>query len=261
MLLNYRQYSNNGTPLLILHGLFGSLSNWGRHSKNLSEHFAVIGVDLRNHGESFHGSQFNYPIMANDVVELMDHLKISSGYFIGHSMGGKVSMELALTHSDRVEKCIVVDIAPITYPDKADGHLQIISGMKAMALDKISSRKEAEQLLAEFVEDEATRNFVLTNLVRNNEGKYRWCLNLESIENNYAMLREKPSEGEAFTKPTLFIKGAISKYIQSKHEAKILQLFPNANVKIIKQAGHWLHVEQPQVLQKIVLDFLQAKDT
>jgi len=101
---------------------------------------------------------------------------------------------------------------------------------------------------------------VLTNLARNDEGKYRWCLNLESIENNYARLREKPSEGEAFTKPTLFIKGAISKYIQSKHEAKILQLFPNANVKIIMQAGHWLHVEKPQVLKKVVLDFLQAKD-
>ena len=261
MLLNYKQYSAAGKPLFILHGLFGSLSNWGWHSKSLAEHFSVIGIDLRNHGDSFHHAELNYPAMANDVVELMDHLGIASACFIGHSMGGKVAMELALTQSDRVEKLIVVDIAPISYPDKADGHLQVIAGMKAMNFDEISNRNEAEQLLIGFVEDEATRKFVLTNLVRNNEGKYSWRLNLESIENNYARLREKPSLGESFTKPTLFVKGALSKYIQAKHEADILQMFPNASVKIIMQAGHWLHAEKPQAVQKIALDFLQAKDS
>ena len=131
MLLNYKQYSDTGKPLFILHGLFGSLSNWGWHSKNLAEQFSVIGVDLRNHGESFHDAELNYPAMANDVVELMGNLGISSADFIGHSMGGKVAMELALNQGDRVEKLVVVDIAPITYPDKADGHLQVIAGMKS----------------------------------------------------------------------------------------------------------------------------------
>ncbi|NKB33596.1 MAG: alpha/beta fold hydrolase [Pseudomonadales bacterium] len=261
MQLNFRQYSEAGAPLIILHGLFGSLGNWGAHSKYFSEQFAVIGVDLRNHGESPHDVELNYPVMAQDVLELMEQLNIASANFIGHSMGGKVAMELALSAADKVDKLLVVDIAPVDYPEAADGHLRVIDGMKALDFDTIGNRKDAESFLEDFIIDEPTRKFVLTNLERKSEGKYGWRLNLGAIEKNYNRLREKPGGTKPFSKPTLFVKGSQSNYIQEQHKQEILQLFPNAQVKIIMQAGHWLHADKPQAFQKIALDFLQAGES
>lgn len=244
-----------------MHGLFGSLGNWGAHSKFLSAHFSVLGVDLRNHGDSFHDFELNYPVMAEDVLALMDHLNIGSASFIGHSMGGKVAMELALSVGEKINKLMVVDIAPVAYPETADGHLKVIEGMKSLDFSEISNRKEAEHILEGFIEDSATRKFVLTNLVRSDNGAYNWRLNLESIEQNYNRLREKPSGSIPFLKPCLFVKGAESSYIQEQHKPEILELFPNAQVKIIMQAGHWLHADKPQAFQKIAMDFLQTEET
>ena len=256
MLLNFRQYSHEGESLLILHGLFGSLGNWGAHSKFLAEHYSVIGVDLRNHGESFHDSELNYPAMAEDVLELMNHCNIPSANFIGHSMGGKVAMELALSQGDKVNKLVVVDIAPLAYAEAADEHVEVIEGMKALNFDKTKSRLDAEKFLENYFADKPTRKFVLTNLVRNNQGKYSWRLNLESIENNYHRLRERPTAATPFSKPTLFIKGSQSNYIQERQKGEILEMFSNAQLEIIMQAGHWLHADKPQAFQKVVLDFL-----
>lgn len=261
MLLNFRQYSEAGEPLLILHGLFGSLGNWGVHSKFLAAHYSVIGVDLRNHGDSFHDSELNYPVMAEDILALMDHLNIRSASFIGHSMGGKVAMELALSVGERVDKLMVVDIAPVAYAETADGHLKLIEGMKSLDFSEVKHRKDAESILEEFIDDVPTRKFVLTNLVRRENGSYDWCLNMESIERNYNRLREKPSANIPYSNPCLFVKGSESNYIQAKHKQEILELFPQAQVKIIMQAGHWLHADKPQAFQKIALDFLQAEDT
>jgi len=261
MQLNYRQYSDQGKPLLILHGLFGSLSNWGWHSKQLARTYAVHGIDLRNHGDSPHSDELNYQLMAEDVKQLMEQLEITKSYLLGHSMGGKVAMQLALTYPQLVRRLIVVDIAPVAYSDKADGHLNIMFGMNTLNIEQFDSRKQAEVHLAEFIEDEVTRKFVLTNLVRNVDGTYRWRLNLSAIQQHYDRLREKPIGTEAFMKPTLFVKGALSNYIQAKDEAEILELFPTATVKIIMQAGHWLHADKPKAFQKIALDFLsQAED-
>lgn len=258
MSLNYRQYSSEGKPLLILHGLFGSLSNWGWHSKQLAESFAVYAVDLRNHGDSFHAPELNYQVMAEDVRQLMAQLGIKSCYMIGHSMGGKVAMQLALSYPQLIEKLIVVDIAPVAYSATADGHLNVMAGMDALDLEKLHSRAEAEQQLEAFIPDESTRKFVLTNLSRKDDGHYRWRLNLSAIEAHYDRLREKPIGDKPFVGPVLFVKGALSDYIQEQHTAEIIKLFPAASVKIIMQAGHWLHAEKPQALQKIALDFLQA---
>jgi esterase len=255
MQLNYKQYSTQGKPLLVLHGLFGSLANWGWHSKQLASHFAVYAVDLRNHGESPHADAMNYEVMAEDVKQLLQHLQIDSCYMIGHSMGGKVAMQLALTAPELIERLLVVDIAPVTYPAKADGHLGVLAGMKAVDPAAIKNRAEAEQLLEPYIEDEATRRFVLTNLVRQDDGKYKWRLNLLAIEKHYDRLREKPGAGKVFAGPTLFVKGDLSRYLQKKHEPEILEMFPAASVKIIMETGHWLHAEKPQVFQKIALDF------
>lgn len=240
--------------MLVLHGLFGSQSNWGGHCKQLAEEFSVIGVDLRNHGDSDHADEHNYQVMAQDIAELLASLSIESAYILGHSMGGKVAMELALTRPELVSKLLIVDIAPVQYTDKADDHMRVMAGMNALDLPAMRSRTEAEQMLSDYIKDEATRKFIITNLVRNGEAGFAWRLNLPVIEENYDRLREKPSMG-LFEKPTLFVKGELSPYVQAKHEAQILELFPNAGVKIISEAGHWLHADKPQAFQKVAMDF------
>lgn len=258
MELNYKQYSESGSPVLVLHGLFGSLSNWGWHCKQLAEDFAVYGVDLRNHGDSPHSAQLDYQIMAQDVLQLIERLGLESCYIVGHSMGGKVGMQLALSFPHVVEKLVVVDIAPVAYPEGADGHMNVLAAMDAVRLDTIKSRTEAEVTLQEYIPDEATRKFVLTNLVRGQDGMFEWRLNKDSIRDNYANLRAELVAGAAFVKPTLFVKGSLSPYIEAEHEARIKELFPAASVKLVMEAGHWLHAEQPQALQKILLKFLLA---
>lgn len=256
--LNYRKYSDNGPALLILHGLFGSQANWGWHCKQFAAHFSVYGVDLRNHGDSPHAAEFDYPVMAMDVASLITDLGLQSCCILGHSMGGKVGMELALTQPDLIDKLLVVDIAPVSYPEQAEGHLRVLAGMNALPLESIASRNEAEKFLRDFILDEPTRKFVLTNLVRRPEGGFRWRLNLPAIEANYDALRVMPAHVGHFEKPTLFVKGAESAYIQASHKAEILSLFPGSDVKIIMGAGHWLHADKPQVFKKIAMDFLCA---
>jgi len=258
MELNYRQYSESGSPVLVLHGLFGSLSNWGWHCKQLAEQYAVYGVDLRNHGDSPHSDQLDYQVMAEDVRQLIIRLGLKSCCIVGHSMGGKVAMQLALSFPDLVEKLVVVDIAPVSYPEDADGHMNVLAAMDAVKLDEIKSRTEAEATIEEFIPEEATRKFVLTNLVRNKQGSFEWRLHKNSIRRNYANLRAELKATMSFSKPVLFVKGSLSPYIKSEYEAQIKELFPLASVKLIMEAGHWLHAEQPQALQKLLVKFLQS---
>lgn len=260
MRLNFQKYSELGKSVLILHGLFGSLGSWGWHSKQLSKHYSVIGVDLRNHGDSPHDKELNYPAMALDVVELIENLGLSSVAIIGHSMGGKVAMELALQYPQFVDKLVIVDIAPVAYSDGIDSHKRVIEGMKALNLGEIKSRDKAERFLTAYIEEEATRKFILTNLIHTKGGGYEWRLNLDAIDKNYGDLRKKPTGVKPYESSILFVKGALSNYINAENEAEILNLFPNAQVKIILQAGHWLHVDKPQVFQKIAFDFLADKD-
>jgi esterase len=258
MQLHYKQYSDQGQPLIVLHGLFGSQSNWGGHCKQLAEKFAVIGVDLRNHGESAHASEHNYQVMAEDIKELLGALNFTSTFLLGHSMGGKVAMELALSYPNLVDRLLVVDIAPVLYTDKADGHKQVMAGMNALDLGSLQSRADAETALADYIEDEATRKFIVTNLIREGDSGFAWRLNLPVIEANYNRLMEKPQGKNVFEKPTLFVKGELSLYVQAKHEVQILKLFPNAGVKIISEAGHWLHADKPQAFQKVAMDFFSS---
>ncbi len=242
--------------LLVLHGLFGSQSNWGWHSKQLAQHFQVYGLDLRNHGDSPHDDNLDYPAMAADVQAFMHEKGIQQCHLLGHSMGGKVGMQLALAALELLDSLTVVDIAPVDYGSKADGHLQVIAGMRALALASIKSRSEADKQLSAYIADEGMRQFVLTNLQKDVQSGYRWRLNLDAIENNYDRLCEAPEVVAPFNKPTLFIKGAESDYITADHGSKIKTLFPMSEVKIIMGAGHWVHAEKPQTVQKVVNDFL-----
>lgn len=258
MELNCRQYSDSGVPVLVLHGLFGSLSNWGWHCKQLAQQYAVYGVDLRNHGDSPHSDQLDYQVMADDVRELIVRLGLKYCCIVGHSMGGKVAMQLALNFPDLVEKLVIVDIAPVSYPENADRHMCVLAGMDAVKLNEIKSRAEAEVTLRDYISEEATRKFLLTNLVRNKKGLFEWRLHKDSIRENHANLRAELTATKSFFKPVLFVKGSLSPYIKSEHEGQIKEFFPAASVKLIMDAGHWLHAEQPQALQKILLKFLQS---
>ena len=258
MELHYRQYSEVGPPLLILHGLFGSLGNWGWHSKQLAESFSVYGVDLRNHGDSPHSERLDYQVMAEDVRQLVERLSLDSCSIIGHSMGGKVAMQLASSYPDLLEKLVVVDIAPVAYPEGADNHMNVLAAMDAVKLDEVKSRTEAEVTLKGFIPEEAIRKFILTNLIRNGQGLFEWRINKDAIRKNYPALRAAVVGEKSFKKPVLFVKGGASNYIQAEHEEAISALFPNASVKVVLEAGHWLHAEQPQALQKLLMNFLLA---
>ena len=255
MQLNFRQYSSSGDPLLVMHGLFGSLGNWGWHSKQLSEDYTVYGVDLRNHGQSPHSDALSYPLMAQDMLAFMDREGIDSASLIGHSMGGKVAMQMALLAPERVDKLVVVDIAPVDYGGPTD-HTDVIAGMEAVAAAKPKKRTEADALLAEHIAEEGVRQFIMTNLVREQGGQYSWRLNLAAIKANYDLLRRRPEGDGPFEGEVLFIKGANSDYIKADYRDSILALFPASQVKVIMDAGHWVHAEKPEVLLRIVREFL-----
>lgn len=254
MKLNFKQYSESGEPLIILHGLFGSLSNWGGQSRQLATDFTVYGLDLRNHGASPHSNDMNYTVMAQDVLEFMDDHGIERCHLLGHSMGGKTAMQAALSAPHRIDRLIVVDIAPVRYSGQHDS---ILDGLEAIDLGSIASRNEADKILAEYVPDELVRQFLLTNLVRAAEGEFNWRINLSVLKDSYDRLREAPASDGVFEGPTLFIKGALSNYIDEEHRDAILARFPSAKTKVIMHTGHWLHAEKPQTFYRIVHGFLR----
>lgn len=255
MKLNY-SIQGEGQPIILMHGMFGSLSNLGVVERDLSNHYKVISVDLRNHGESPHSMEMDYPVMAADIIELMDDLKLPQAHLLGHSMGGKIAMQVALNNPARVDKLMSADIAPVTY--QPDRHGGVLDGLKALADARPTSRKEADQLLANYVKESFTRAFLLKNLVREDDGRFGLRLYMDSILSNYYDTLTLAPTGQPFSGPTLFIKGENSAYIQDKHKEIVLRMFPNAQLKVIAGAGHWLHAEKPETFNKIVRGFLEA---
>jgi esterase len=194
----------------------------------------------------------------------MDKQGLERACVLGHSMGGKVAMQLALLAPDRVDRVIVADISPVAYKPRHDA---ILEGLKAMDFSAVSSRTEADRQMANFVADAGVRQFLLKNLERIPEDQaieggpvFRWLLNLATIECCYSELTDAPQGEGPFEGPMLFIKGADSAYLQSKHKDVILQLFPNASVKVIEGTGHWLHAEKPDTFATLCVDFLATDD-
>lgn len=255
MQLHARQYGGDGPPLLILHGLFGSAMNWNWHAKKWADSFTVHALDMRNHGSSPHSDDMDYPGMAADVIEYMDVADIRSCFLLGHSMGGKVAMQLALEHPERVQALVVADIAPVSYEGEHDG---IFEGLLAIDPLKTESRREADQVLAGHVDDELVRQFLLSNLVRD-ESKgssgFRWRINLPVLERSYENLRAAPASDGKYLGPVLFLRGEHSAYIRQEHREAILSRFPKARVKTLMQAGHWLHAEKPESFNRLVAEF------
>jgi len=255
MLLNFREYGERiGEPLLILHGLFGSLDNWHAVARRLAEGWWTVTVDLRNHGGSPHSTDFTYPLLAGDVAELFDRLGAQRASVLGHSMGGKTAMELALSRPERVSRLIVVDIAPKRYPPHYE---DLRDAMFSVDLTAIGSRREAEASLARRISDQTLRLFLLKNLRRDDMGRFRWQLDLPSIAANFDEIWAAIDGERTYQGPALFLRGSRSDYVSDEDLASIRRLFPRGRLATIEGAGHWVHAEQPEALIGAVESFLR----
>lgn len=251
MQLNFKK-SGTGPPLVILHGLFGSLDNWFSIAKELVDHYTLYLVDQRNHGDSPHSTEWNYGVMVEDLRELLDAECLDSVYLMGHSMGGKTVMNFAVTFPERVRKLIVGDIAPRYYPIH---HQRILEGLNALNLQTLQSRKEADDQLAAFIPELGIRQFLLKSLGRDANG-FAWKINLPVITEQIEEVGKALEEGTIFDGPTLFLGGVNSSYIQQQDLPDINTHFPNAEWVSIPDAGHWLHAEQPEAVVKAIRRFL-----
>lgn len=252
MKLNFKKFGE-GEPLFILHGLFGSLDNWQTLGKILSDTYSVYLIDLRNHGKSPHSNSFSYLEMAADLVELIEDERLDKVSLIGHSMGGKTAMTFATEYPHLLEKLIVVDIAPKKYPPH---HNEILEALYALDLTKISSRREADEVMRPKMPVDGTRLFLLKNLTREKEGGYSWKMNLDMLSQNIETIIDLTPITFPIPLPTLFIRGGASNYIVDADFKSIASLFPNSEIITIENAGHWVHAEKPQELIEIIQEFL-----
>ncbi len=252
-MLNYKTFGQ-GEPIIILHGLFGTLDNWQTLARQWAEEYSIYLLDLRNHGRSPHLDTISYPEMAEDVRHFMEDNWIYEATVLGHSMGGKVAMELALHYPDLVKRLIVVDIAPKVY---SHGHEAIFNALQSLDLTTLQSREEADSRLAEQLTDYSVRQFLLKNLTREKTGHYRWKMNLPVIAGEYTNILKNITGTTPFPHPALFIRGGQSDYITDADWPTIEGLFPQARLETVAQAGHWVHAEAPAELDKLVQAFLQ----
>ena len=251
MELNFKEFGQ-GDPIIILHGLFGSLDNWQTIAKQLAEDYSVFIIDQRNHGKSPHLPEISYRLMAEDLQGFMEQQWIHRAHILGHSMGGKTAMQFALDYPEMVDKLIVVDIAPGV---NSGGHETIFQAMLSLNPETTENRKAADDFLAERIEEFGVRQFILKNLSRNKSGGYRWKMNLSVLHQYYTEILAAVEGSVPFEESSLFIRGAKSNYIQSADD--LLPLFPQANLVTIPEAGHWVHADAPKALLEEVRHFLQ----
>lgn len=251
MRLHYHSIGQ-GSPLVILHGLFGSADNWRGIAKALSSERWVISVDLRNHGRSFHHPQQTFDLMAEDLLNLLDDLGLSAIDLLGHSLGGKTAMQFAQSFSDRLSRLIVVDIAPRQYVDE---HSVIFKALLALDLSKFSSRTEISEALSDTLPDPLVRQFLLLNLQKT-EKDFSWRINLQALFCNYPGLLQSVEPIEAVEVPSLFISGEKSNYVTDNDWQQIKSFYPNAEHVVIDNAGHWVHAEKPDIFIQQVNRFL-----
>ena len=239
-MLNYVTHgSKKSTPIFIIHGLYGSGRNWGVIAKRLSDEFFVIAVDLRNHGDSPWLDTHTYHDMASDLAEVITSLNIKPN-IIGHSMGGKAAMMLALKHPNLVNKLLIADIAPVEYKHYQS---QFIKAMQKIDLSKVETRADATEALSKFVEDKSLQNFFTQSLDLKNKS---WKLNLDILNSEMQKILGFPKINRKFSGHTLFLRGEKSEYILATHRDMINSLFKKARFATLKNAGHWLHAEKPR---------------
>lgn len=241
-------------PLVIAHGLYGSARNWGVIAKRLSRDQDVVAVDMRNHGASPRFATQSYADMAEDLAEVIESLG-GTADLLGHSMGGKAAMTLALNEGHLLRKLIVADIAPVAYDHDQSQH---IHAMRAMDLTNLTTRAEADRRLALTVSDPGLRAFFLQSLDLRAEGGPRWRLSLDVLETEMAQIVGWPGAQSRFDGPTLFLTGSDSSYVRPEHRDVIRMLFPHARFAKLQGAGHWLHADRPREFEETVAVFLAA---
>ena len=252
--LNHKTFGQ-GNPIVILHGLFGTLDNWQTLGKQLAENHTVYLVDQRNHGRSPHHDDIDYPSMAEDLLYFLESNWIFKTALIGHSMGGKTAMQFALMHPDMVDKLVVVDIAPKTYPP---GHQDIFAALRSLDLRAIDERSEADEQLKELIPDLSIRQFLLKGLTRTKSGHFRWKMNLESLYRNYDNLLAPPEADAPYEGDALFIRGGKSPYVKDEDFSLISEWFPKARVETIPEAGHWVHADAGEQLVELIRGFVDS---
>ena len=252
MQLNFKKLGS-GETLIILHGFMGSLDNWQSLANEFAKSYEVYLIDARNHGKSPHTSTHSIAEMVDDLFDFMQHQHISKAHIIGHSMGGKVAMQFAVNYPNCVNKLVVADIAAKKYER---GHDDVFEALYAIDLTKIATRKQAEEAMLPHVSEFGTRQFLLKNLERLENGTYQWKMNLGVLHRDYDEITQEVKSNKPITIPVLFLKGELSKYIKHEDWEQIQSIFPMAELKEISKAGHWLHADNPKEFYEKVMAFL-----
>lgn len=237
-----------GLPMLLIHGLFGNLDNLGVLARDLNQRHSVVKVDLRNHGLSPRAAEMTYPAMAQDLLTLLDDLQLAKVIVIGHSMGGKAAMALTAIAPERVDKLIVIDVAPVDYRTRR--HDEIFVALKAVSAAGITQRQQAAKMIRNFLPAEDIIQFLLKSF---NNGE--WRFNLPVLIAQYENLNGW-QEVPAWPHPTLFIRGSLSPYVQDNYRADIARQFPQARAHVVAGSGHWVHAERPEAVLRAIYRFL-----
>ncbi|MCB0454079.1 MAG: alpha/beta fold hydrolase [Aequorivita sp.] len=250
----HSQILGSGKPFVILHGFLGMSDNWktlgGRWA---NEGYEVHLLDQRNHGRSFHSDEFSYEIMAEDLKNYCEEHGLKEIILLGHSMGGKVAMQFAVTYPEMVSKLIVADIGPKAYPSH---HQDILKALSSLNFSQIKSRGEAEDVLSEYIKDKGTRLFLLKNLYRKNKNELALRINLPVLSEKIEEVGVALAKDAVFKGDTLFLGGEKSGYIEPMDEILIKKHFPRARIVTISKAGHWLHAENPDEFYEASIKFL-----
>ncbi len=249
--LHYRVLGE-GAPLLIVHGLFGSSDNWQTLAKAWADSRKVYLMDMRNHGRSPWADEFNYQVMADDLKEFCYQHGVHQAEWIGHSMGGKICMNLAVLNASLISRLMVVDIAPKQYPVHHD---IILDGLEEAFNTHLESRKAAEDLLRKYVEEEDTLQFLMKNLYRKEDGQFAWRINVPVIDKHIERIGEGLPDKSIFEGPVCFVRGERSGYILNSDSNLIAHHFPQSELVTVPNAGHWVHAEQPAALDEHVRSF------
>jgi esterase len=254
--LNFKEYGAGEQNLVILHGFLGSLDNW----HTLATEWAKAGLhvytlDLRNHGKSPHTDEHTIQLMVDDLNDFMFQHHIPEAIIMGHSMGGKVAMLFALQYPTLCRKLIVADMAPREYKP---GHDDVFDAIFQVSLETISTRKEAEEAMKPYLGDFGTRQFVLKNLERTEDGTYRWKFNLKTLFQDYNEIIKAIRINTTYDGPSLFVKGEVSGYIKDSDREEIKKLFTQARVEEIAGAGHWVHADKPKEFYDSILNFVNT---
>lgn len=254
-LLHYK-IEGEGQPVLLIHGLFGSLDNLGLLARDLAKDYQVVSIDLRNHGRSAHNPIHSYAAQAQDILALLDEINLCNWIIIGHSMGGKVAMKLASLRPTLFKQLVILDIAPVAYFE--DRHSHVFAGILEVEKQKPTQRSQAMALMSQHIELEGVRQFLSKSLHKVDQTLV-WRFNHQALKAQYQEIIGWQTL-EPNTIPTLFIKGADSDYITPQHQNAITQQFPNAKAHVIANTGHWLHAEKPEVVLRIIRKFIGSND-